>query len=110
MSPCALVPCRSCEWKEGLSVWGFQWAVAILEWLQSCRWPAQPKDGDPGISWAEIAVCLAMRQGHWLPVKRTHGTRELIMQLIYFPDMEDLQLTMGSSPIMPTTSCVNYRA
>lgn len=77
------------------SVWGFQWAVALLEWLQSCRWPAQPKDGDPGISWAEIAVCLAMQQGHWLPVKRTHGTRELIMQPIHCTDMEDLQLTLG---------------
>ena len=75
-------------------VWSYQWAVALLEWIQTCHWPEQPVDNDPGISWTEIALALAIQQGHWLPVKRERSGRFFTMQAITEADLFDLQLTL----------------
>jgi len=77
------------------SVWGYQWAVALLEWVQSCRWPAEEVQGDPGISWTEIAICLMLQQGQWLPVKRLRGDHHLILQANSPQDLKDLQPTLS---------------
>ena len=72
------------------SVWGFQWAVALLEWIQSCQWPAHPVEGDPGLSWSELAICLMLQQQQWLPVKRQRATFNFIFQANSPQDLEDL--------------------
>eukprot|EP00438_Fugacium_kawagutii_P007758 Skav221258 [mRNA] locus=scaffold1045:766429:767445:+ [translate_table: standard] len=55
--------------------WGHQTATAVLQFCQSCEWPADneaPGGQDVGISWAEIAVGLALTLGTWLPVRRAN--------------------------------------
>eukprot|EP00435_Cladocopium_sp_Y103_P022962 s4099_g5.t1 len=65
------------------SVWGFQWAVALLGWIQTCKLPREPREGDPGMSWTEISICLALQQVQWLPVSEIYN--EMIKDL-FNPD------------------------
>eukprot|EP00438_Fugacium_kawagutii_P032433 Skav209374 [mRNA] locus=scaffold64:70992:72131:+ [translate_table: standard] len=57
-----------------LSPWGLQLMWVVQQWLLSCEWPtseqASPIDTPVGLSWAEVAVALALQYGAWLPVRR----------------------------------------
>ena len=76
------------------TAWGTQWAVVLLEWILKCKWPAEPVDNDPGISWVEIACSLAIQQGQWLPVKRERFGATYIFQPSRPEDMDTLQITL----------------
>ena len=84
-------------------VLGFQWAVAMLQWLENCRWPIEPISDDPGISWAEIALVLAMRQQQWLPIKRLRGNKHMIMQPFTLKDIHDMNLQFSEQATMAYT-------
>lgn len=77
------------------AAWGLQWSVAILEWFAHCKWPSEKLEGDPGISWAEIALSLVLQQNMWLPVKRKRHGADLILQAHTQAEAIGLQLTLA---------------
>ena len=77
------------------TAWSLQWSVAILNWMENCRWPLEPTEGDPGLSWVELALSLALSNQMWLPVKRLRAGQELILQPITADETESLQLTLA---------------
>ena len=77
------------------SVWGFQWTTALMEWVRTSEWPANPVEGDPGIAWSEIALCLVLQQGLWLPVQRKRGLVHAILHPCSQQDVVDLDVTFS---------------
>eukprot|EP00435_Cladocopium_sp_Y103_P011836 s4409_g3.t1 len=77
------------------TAWSLQWSVAILEWFEHCQWPSEPRDDDPGLAWAEMALSLVLQQQMWLPVKRLRQGTELILQAVSPSELEALQTTLA---------------
>ena len=77
------------------TAWSLQWSVAILNWMENCSWPLEPTEGDPGLSWVELALSLVLSNQMWLPVKRLRAGQELILQPITADETESLQLTLA---------------
>lgn len=73
--------------------WGIQWSCALLEWIYSCRWPLEAADNDPGISWAEIALCLILTQQQPLPVRRKRTGGEFLFLVSSQQALVDLDIT-----------------
>lgn len=78
------------------SAWGQQVMHSTLSWLRECTWNLNPKLPDnlePGISWSEVAVAIALKHGMWLPVKRKdpQGVERVVQ-----PVFQGSQLTIAT--------------
>ena len=69
-------------------------SLVLIGW-KNCSWPLEPTEGDPGLSWVELALSLVLSNQMWLPVKRLRAGQELILQPITADETESLQLTLA---------------
>eukprot|EP00438_Fugacium_kawagutii_P036588 Skav223940 [mRNA] locus=scaffold1465:235372:236511:+ [translate_table: standard] len=80
------------------SSWGPRWAHAFRAWVAAVKWkdPSSSLEGDPGVTFAELALSFCWFCGQMLPVKRTNaGGDDYLVMAVNQADVEAFQIQLG---------------
>ena len=84
------------------SAWGPQVMQAVASWLTSCEWPVEEEtsEEDIGISWAEVAIALALHHGQWPPVRRERRGLQYVVQATTDMELEMIDTNLAEQAKM----------